>query len=67
MKKFNSTGGFRKDTAKEMNAEDLNTDLKGMSLEETKESLEDTILFNEEYLERVKTEIVETEKGERIR
>ncbi len=63
MKKFNANGGSRKDTTRELNAaNDLNMDLKGLSLEESKEALDDTILLTEEDLEEIKEKTEDTEK-----
>ena len=66
MKKFNATGVFRKDTKKEYDAKDLSTDLKGMSLEDAKRSLDDTTVLTEEELEEVKARMELHEEGQEI-
>lgn len=47
MKKFNADGGSRKDTIDELNSKNLNVDLKGLSLEESKRSLDDTLIYGD--------------------
>ena len=47
MKKFNADGGSRKDTIDELNSRNLNVDLKGLSLEESKRSLDDTLIYGD--------------------
>ena len=56
MKKFNANGEFRKDAKKEYDEHDLNN-YSGHSFEEAKEALDDTVIFSEEDLEKVKAGI----------
>lgn len=56
MKKFNSDGGKRKDITNNSDDRDLNN-LKGMSLESSTEILDDTILFTDEDLNRIREEM----------
>lgn len=56
MKKFNANGEYRKDATKEYNEHDLNN-YSGKSFEEAKEELDDTVIFSEEDLEKVRTGI----------
>ena len=54
MKKFNADGGSRKDTIDELNSKNLNIDLKGLSLEESKRSLDDTLIYGDLTLDDLK-------------
>ena len=61
MKKFNADGGFRKDAIKEYDEHDLNN-YSGQSLEEATQSLDDTMMFSEEDLDKVKAGMTLTEE-----
>ena len=62
MKKFNADGGHRKDTMEELNARDLNRNLKGYSLEESKDALEDTTILSQEDLDNIRAGMHLTEE-----
>ena len=62
MKKFNADGGKRKDITNNTDDRDLNN-LKGMSLEGSTEILDDTILFTEDDLNRIREEMHSEEEN----
>ena len=62
MKKFNANGEYRKDAMKEYNEHDLNN-YSGKSFEETKEELDDTVIFSKEDLEKVRAGIKDDEES----